>query len=87
MFFTSGALGNYFGDLAIFGGLDNALAATMEGLATTLQSIYRYVTTPIFIVAFFVFNLLFAFLVSTWIMNKFDRKTLANNLRKGGELL
>ncbi len=87
MFFTSGALGNYFGDLAIFGGLDNALAATMEGLATTLQSIYRYVTTPIFIVAFFLFNLIFAFLVSTWIMNKFDRKTLANNLRKGGELL
>ncbi len=59
----------------------------IDGLVQILQSIVSYVVNPIFIVIYFGFNLLFAFLVSTWIMNKFAKKSLANNLKKGGELL
>ncbi len=59
----------------------------IDGIVQILQSIYKFAVNPIFIVIYFAFNLLFAFLVSTWIMNKFAKKTLANNLRKGGELL
>lgn len=59
----------------------------IDGLVQVLQSLATYVVNPIFITIYFAFNLVFAFLVSTWIMNKFSKKTLANNLKKGGELL
>ena len=59
----------------------------LQGFANVFNTIYSYLSSPLFIVIYFLFNVLFAFLVSTWIMNKFMKKTLANNLRKGGELL
>ena len=62
-------------------------AAYLQGFATVFNNIFSYVSSPVFIVVYFLFNVIFAVLVSTWIMNKFTRKTLANNLRKGGELL
>ena len=62
-------------------------SALIAGFADTFTKLLGYVTNPFFILVFFLFNLLFATLVSTWIMNSFEKKTLANNLRRGGELL
>ena len=81
---TSGIVGHNL----YMASLDSELyAATLEGFGNIFNSMYSFLSSPLFIVIYFVFNALFAFLVSTWIMNKFMTKTLANNLRKGGELL
>lgn len=44
-------------------------------------------TSYVFIIIYFIFILFFAFIVSSWIMNRFMKKTLVSNFRKGGELL
>ncbi len=81
---TSGVLGNIFYNISL-DSVNNSQA--WQGVASVFQNTFNYATSPLFIVIYFIFNILFATLVSTWIMNKFMKKTLANNLRKGGELL
>ena len=83
-FITSGVLGTNL----YMASLENELyAESLQAYSTIFTNAFSFLSSPIFIVIYFVFNILFGVLVSTWIMNKFMKKTLANNLRKGGELL
>ena len=63
------------------------IAKLFEGFADLFTNLLNYITSAFFIILYFVFNLVFAALVSNWIMTSFEKKTLANNLRRGGELL
>ena len=80
----SGVVGKILHTLSL---QSDELAYALQGFSDVLNNSFKFATSPLFIVIFFVFNILFGVLVSTWIMNKFMKKTLANNLRKGGELL
>lgn len=81
---TTGILGRVLYNASLE---SEALAQGLEGFADVFNNTFAFASSPLFIVIYFLFNLVFAVLVSTWIMNKFMKKTLANNLRKGGELL
>ncbi len=52
-----------------------------------LESFSSVLSSPIYVVIFFVLNIAFASFCSLRIMNKMEKKTLANNIHKGGELL
>ena len=87
MYFLGSGLYTYFGNIAMDPVTLESERAFYENFAKTLQTLNGYIQNPLFIVIFFVFNALFALLVSNWVMSKFEHKTLASNLKKGGELL
>ena len=68
-------------------GISSEIMKLYAGFADLFTNLLNYVTSAFFIILYFVFNLVFAALVSNWIMTSFEKKTLANNLRRGGELL
>lgn len=87
LYFLGNGLYTYFGNMAMSPTTLEADRSFYENFAKTLQTLNGYIQNPLFIVVFFVFNALFALLVSNWVMSKFEHKTLASNLKKGGELL
>ena len=87
MLFLGNGLYTYFGNLAMDPTTLESQRPFYENFAKTLQTLNGYIHNPAFIIIYFVFNALFALLVSNWIMSKFEHKTLASNLKKGGELL
>ncbi|MFA5283781.1 MAG: ABC transporter ATP-binding protein [Bacilli bacterium] len=52
-----------------------------------MATFYSVLVNPIYIAIFFFFNIIFAFLCSYNIIKKMEKKTLVNNIHRGGELL
>jgi ABC-type antimicrobial peptide transport system permease subunit len=52
-----------------------------------MATFYSVLVNPLYIAIFFFFNIIFALLCSYNIIKKMEKKTLVNNIHRGGELL